>query len=336
MNTFKNISDIDLVARLEKLVKTERKITQHILLHIAEIETRKVFADLGFDSMYAYLTRGLGYSDGAAYRRIQSARLLNQIPEIAVKLEEGTLNLSQLTQVQKCLKEESKQTGEMLSKEQTLELLTKLENQNSFETQKTLACEMKLPIFSQEKVRPQKDHSVRLELTLTKEQYEEIEQAKSLLSHICPDGNWSEIITTLAKQFNQKKLIGRANNKTQSKISTEFSEDKLPEIKAEHASESSNTRIDGSNLITKKNRRIYISVRYKRQLLERAQFCCEYKNEVTGQSCGSRYQLQVDHVQPLALGGSHDFKNLRILCRTHNTLAAHAAGLSRQAKGTQR
>ncbi len=99
----KHFSNTELIARLEKLARTERKITHLILWHILEVEERRIYAELGYDGMYSYLTRGLGYSDGSAYRRLQSARLLKHVPHIAEKIEAGSLNLSQLTQVQKSL-----------------------------------------------------------------------------------------------------------------------------------------------------------------------------------------------------------------------------------------
>jgi len=88
----KALSNNDLLNQFNKLVRTERKITHLVLLYIAEIETRKIYADLGFDGMYAYLTRGLGYSEGSAYRRLQSARLLKQVPRVAEKVEAQTGN----------------------------------------------------------------------------------------------------------------------------------------------------------------------------------------------------------------------------------------------------
>ena len=63
MNNLNALSNDDLISRMEKLVRTERKITHLVLLHIAELEERKVYAELGYDGMYSYLTRGLGYSD---------------------------------------------------------------------------------------------------------------------------------------------------------------------------------------------------------------------------------------------------------------------------------
>jgi 5-methylcytosine-specific restriction endonuclease McrA len=41
-----------------------------------------------------------------------------------------------------------------------------------------------------------------------------------------------------------------------------------------------------------------------------------------GRRCGSRWKLEIDHVQPDALGGTFDPGNLRLLCRAHNLLHA--------------
>jgi 5-methylcytosine-specific restriction endonuclease McrA len=49
---------------------------------------------------------------------------------------------------------------------------------------------------------------------------------------------------------------------------------------------------------------------------------CEYRDPETGRRCESRHFLEVDHIQPRALGGTNELENLRNLCRTHNLLMA--------------
>lgn len=320
-----NISNDELILRMQKLVRTERKVMHLVLPHIAEIEYRKLYADLGFDGMYSYLTQGLGYSESAAYRRLKSARLLKQIPSVAEKIEDGSLNLSQLTQVQKCLKESTKK-GESISIEQATEVLAKLENKNSFETQKTLALEMNLQIETHEKIKPQRNDSVRLELTLTKEQFEELEKAKSLLSHICPDGSWSDVISTLAKTYNSKKLAGRT--KTNGGIDCDLTANsKISNEKSEHTTQSfAATKVCKIERMQTKSSRQYLSIHTKRILFQNANHCCEYKDPKTNKKCHSTYKLEIDHRHPVALGGTNEFTNLRILCQTHNALAARKAG----------
>lgn len=60
----------------------------------------------------------------------------------------------------------------------------------------------------------------------------------------------------------------------------------------------------------------------KQQALRRAAGRCEFKEEKSGRVCGSRHQVEIDHILPKALGGTDDSSNLRCLCRQHNLLEA--------------
>lgn len=294
------ISNHELLGRLEKLAKTERKITHLVLWHINEMESRKLYAELGFGSMYEYLTKHLGYGESSAYRRIQSARLVKQIPHLSEKLEDGSLNLTQLTQVQKCLKEEKKAGGSVcLSK--TAEILEKLENKSNFETQKVLALEFNQPIQMHEVTKPQQNNSVRLEITFTEEQMTTLQQAKDLFSHSLPEASWAEVITSLAQ-----KQIGKVKGKN--KVTPR-----------------------ATRGFCVKQKRKYMTLATRRTLLERANNCCEYIDPISGRKCENHYQLQVDHRMPVACGGVNELENLRVLCRTHNLLAARQWGLIRGA-----
>lgn len=94
------LSNNDLVERLGKLVQSERKIMHLILECIAEIDDRKLYLEKAYPSLYEFLVKEFGYSPSAAMRRIESARLLKEVPEISQKIESGALNLSQLSQLQ--------------------------------------------------------------------------------------------------------------------------------------------------------------------------------------------------------------------------------------------
>jgi hypothetical protein len=132
----------------------------------------------------AEVRAGLEEVLASAYRRLQSARLLQQVPSVVEKLESGALNLSQLTQVQKCLKEEMRTSGNFLSQEKTEKLLVDIEHKNTFETKKFLALEFNQPIQSTEILKPQADDSVRLEVTFTQEEFAELKKAKELKKDI--------------------------------------------------------------------------------------------------------------------------------------------------------
>ncbi len=202
---FKNISDADFTVNFEKWVRNERKSTHIVLLHIIECEKRELYKKYGYDKMFSYLTKHFKYSEPSAYARLQSAQVLKKIPEVVEQLEEGSVNLTQLVHLQRGLKNKAHK-GQIITKEQTKEILEKIENKTGFETQKLLAVEFNEPIKEHEVVRPQRDESVRLEMTFTKEEFEEIQLAKSLISHQCVTGTWSEVMTLLARKINKAKL----------------------------------------------------------------------------------------------------------------------------------
>jgi 5-methylcytosine-specific restriction endonuclease McrA len=55
--------------------------------------------------------------------------------------------------------------------------------------------------------------------------------------------------------------------------------------------------------------------------MERAGHCCSFVAE-DGTPYASKWDLEIDHIEPRALGGSDEIGNLRVLCRAHNLMAA--------------
>jgi len=74
-------------------------------------------------------------------------------------------------------------------------------------------------------------------------------------------------------------------------------------------------------------RRTAIPVSLQRLIYQRAEDCCEYVSS-TGHRCRSRYQVQLDHILPVAKGGGNEPGNLRVLCRAHNLSEARRWGLA--------
>ncbi|MBL7687874.1 MAG: hypothetical protein JNJ49_07545, partial [Bdellovibrionaceae bacterium] len=60
---------------LRRLVVKERTLLADIIALLKEIDRRQVYLELGFPSLFEYLVNGVGYSEGAAQRRIDAARL---------------------------------------------------------------------------------------------------------------------------------------------------------------------------------------------------------------------------------------------------------------------
>jgi hypothetical protein len=89
------------LADAKSLAQKERTLTTQILWHLREIDRRKLYADLKYSSLWEYVIKELGYSEGTAYRRIAAARALAAMPELEAKLNQGSLNLTAVAAVLK-------------------------------------------------------------------------------------------------------------------------------------------------------------------------------------------------------------------------------------------
>ena len=64
--------------------------------------------------------------------------------------------------------------------------------------------------------------------------------------------------------------------------------------------------------------RRHIPAAVRRALWRRDGGACCYHDPLTGVTCGSTHLVQIDHIVPVAQGGSDDIANLRLRCAVHN------------------
>ncbi|MFP5385668.1 MAG: HNH endonuclease [Bacteriovoracia bacterium] len=100
-----HLTDLVLLADTKKLASKEREMTLKVLHHLKEIDKRKLYSDLKYRSLYEYCLMELKYSEGSAIRRIVAARLLNELPEIELKIVSGDLSLMNISSGVKFIKE---------------------------------------------------------------------------------------------------------------------------------------------------------------------------------------------------------------------------------------
>lgn len=200
------LTDRLLHENLQKLVRTERQITVRILEYIREVDRRKIYLEMAYGSLFSYLTEGLGYTPASAQRRIENARMMEEVPELKEKLESGALNISQVSLVSKALrqkrKEEPKRT--VSTAEKSL-LLNQLEQKDLNESQVLIAQAFHIQPEVQEKLRRQADGSTRMEIRFTLEQLATLQKAKDLLSHQHPYLGMSELFLCLAEDYVKRK-----------------------------------------------------------------------------------------------------------------------------------
>jgi hypothetical protein len=244
-----------------------------------------------YPSLYEFLVRDIGYSSSSALRRIESARLLREVPDVAAKIESGALNLSQLSKVQQAVRSVQKIENRKLDVVEKKELLNRIEHTTQQQTEVILCQALSLPALVENKERTHRDESVTLTITFNKEQMAILKQAQDLIAHAVPDNNWAEAVTYLAN-----KEIQRRTNLRNSKSPTPATGVDEPQVK-----------------FNRKPLRATV-----KKIVLNQQKCCQFKDRKTGKICGSTRFLQIDHRQAVWAGGTNEIQNLQILCSQHN------------------
>ena len=88
-----HLTDGALLSGLHALVANDRVTTAEMLVHIAEVDTRKLYAPAAHPSMFSYCVHELRLSEHAALKRIRAARAARDFPAIYSALTDGRLNL---------------------------------------------------------------------------------------------------------------------------------------------------------------------------------------------------------------------------------------------------
>ena len=320
------ISDSLLLQQTDFLVRQERATTVSILRHLREIEIRRLYIDLGFSSMHKYCIQSLKYSEGQAHRRLTSARLLTELPEIEQQIQEGAVNLTNLSKVQSFVRAE-KAANCPLDKQEKLNLISSLENKSTREVEKELVKKSHQPLLLAEKFRMSAEELtvVRTEANIENmldvpyrgfetlrgiEQQELLQDFKNLYAHELADMSNHSILTFLLGKAvaHKRKKLGLSSKNGHN----------APPPSAPKVAENIDSGKEGNI----KSQRKVLSVFLKRKLWQRANGCCEYVDPKSQVRCSSKFALAEDHIEPVALGGTNELSNLQLLCRAHNSRRA--------------
>src|SRR5450432_3224082 len=91
------VGNEELVAALFVLVRRENDLMSDLLAHLAELDERRLYLDLGFTSLFAYCTEALGFCKSSSGRRIAVARVCKKYPDAFARVARGELQLSLLS-----------------------------------------------------------------------------------------------------------------------------------------------------------------------------------------------------------------------------------------------
>src|SRR3954465_8406964 len=90
------VSDAELLSRLHALCGDARRTDARVIVHLIEVEERRLHLTSACSSIFDFCLRRLGMSEGEAFRRMTAATLVRQFPILLAHLEDGRLHLSTL------------------------------------------------------------------------------------------------------------------------------------------------------------------------------------------------------------------------------------------------
>lgn len=312
MADLKKQSQNDLIRNLKLLVQSERRTTAEIVEYIKEIESRKIYLEMGYPSLFVFLTEEMAYSPASAQRRIDAARLMKDIPELKQDLKTGAINLAQIAAVAQTLRAKEKNELVKIDVADKKEILDQVRHKGIGETQQMVAAYLDIEPVQFEKSLHQADKSVRVEMTLNEKQMELVKRVKELMSTTHGYPQMNEVVEFLCQEYLKRKdPLVVESRKQQRELKTEVG------LMAAKCKEENAARAVTSESEVKS--RIPIPVSVKRTVMARDR-TCQWKDPRTQKRCESRTNLQIDHVRPVWAGGTNDFSNLQVLCGAHNRL----------------
>jgi hypothetical protein len=280
-----NLSNDELVKLAVAKAGAERALSLEVIALIREVERRRCYLEMGYGSLFDFVTKALGYEESAALRRISAARLIRELPELEAKIKEGSLNLSSVNQAQTFFRREEKACGKKVSPEHKRRVLAQLENKSA-RTVKKVLLELAPPgLPPQESSRPVSGTLTEIKAVIDENLRADLEKLKSIMSHKNPYMSYGELLRALAD------------------LALKRVESKVPK------NSPSTSAVESGR---------YIPIQLQKKVWQNYLGCCGFIDPATGRRCESRYQLEFHHTIPFAKGGPTSEENLQLFCKAHN------------------
>jgi hypothetical protein len=310
-----SMSNEDLIAAARELSRRSCAVEAELLLHLGEIDERRLYLDRAFSSMFAFCTRELGFSEGAAYNRILVARAARKLPAIIEAVRHGRVHLAGLRLLAPHLTEENQ--ADLLrraagrSKAEIAELVAALAPRPPVPTTiRKLPQRPAAPIPAPAlglvgaasplkpppppPVVPVAENSYKLQVSISRELRDQLREAQDLLRHRVPDGDLATILGTAVEL-----LVG--------------------EVKMERFAVGRKARTAAAGALATDSRHVPDAI--KRAVYERDGGQCTFLDG-RGRRCEEKGSLEFDHREGFARTHRHGVDGLRLLCRAHNQHAA--------------
>lgn len=355
LREYRQVPGPALKSRFESLLRQDRTHLAELLACMGEVEARKLFAEAGYESMYAYCVGAFHMSDDEAFKRLRAARAGRRFPMLLTAVAEGRLHLTGITLLARHLTRTNVSDLIEASAHRTkLEIQLMLSMRfpkpdvptrvREFGPEPSTPFTMALPAVTVESeasqpVRPTvlatSDKSAetlattsdvsRLQPQLVPEPVDPADRCRPVVVPVVPR---SKIAPLAPSRFELRcTLSQQAHDALQA--AKELLGHAMPQADAAQIVERALVELVATLQrkrfakveVPRKQKRDsvgrHIPAQVRREVHERDQGRCTFVGD-QGHRCESRTRLELDHIRPVSCGGRSTTKNLRLLCRTHN------------------
>lgn len=334
-----SLSDRELLSRTSRLTGRERAVTLLVLLHLNEIERRRLHLKAGHPSLYAYCTNELGYSHSAANRRIRSARCVASFPEVHALLQSNAVNLSTLCQVSGVLTPDNKSTllAQIRGKSQreVEAIVAGFEPKAAIPRDRVRSIVVKVPVATSPTSRTETG-ALETAMAAAETRQDRSGPARTpeppgpapmpaatrleqrAMVQFCAGEDFMVLYHKLRSLVWHRLPVNPSMEQVLSFALEYVIEREDPEKRSRR---SSRQRERGAGTASANRNPRYVPAHVRDEVHTRDQGRCTYVGP-SGLRCGSTQALQVDHVVPVARGGPGTAANLRLLCAHHNRIEA--------------
>lgn len=180
--TLAHLSDEELLSGLTSVCFETRRLLGLLLLHLIEVEERRLDLRSACSSLYDFCLRRLGMSESEAVRRIEAARLVKRFPLLLGPIERGEIHLTALLLLRGHFTEDN-----------LTALVAAARGKTKREIQVLIAARAPRPDV-RPTIEPLSPSRHRLELTIGDELRAKLERARDLMGHRVPDGDLETIL----------------------------------------------------------------------------------------------------------------------------------------------
>ncbi len=342
--------DADVLLReTSEFTKQERWVTARLLVRLAAVESRGLYAPCGYSSMWEYCLGDLEMSDDAAGRRLWAARKCREFPALFDALTDGRIHLTAIHTLATHLRPDNVD-----------ELIAAATGRSKSQLRDWLACRFPRPAVPTE-IRPVAAPATSIQpvsapaLSAAAVPVIEIFQAPTTddgidshalarvpvpsthrntptppvplrdRAHVDPLNaeqvklQFTMSRRVLAKMQRAMDLLGlRVPRDDVAALFERLLDMALPTLEKQKFAATDRPRVPRAQ--PPANART-VPAHVKREVWNRDGGRCTFVS-ATGRRCEACRGLEFDHMKPVALGGEATTENVRLLCRKHNQLEA--------------